>query len=262
METKKELKNLIAWTKEYLEKNTKGPIKAIVGLSGGIDSAIIASICAKAVGKDAVLGVILPCESALEDAIDATELAQKIGIRVVDMDLEPAFRVMWDTYRNSIGWPGQISGILPSMNRMVKANLKSRLRMCSLYLVANHANALVVGTTNKSEAMIGYATKYGDGGVDIEPIFEYYKHEVYDLAKELGDVPIACINRAPSAGLWEEQTDAGEIGMDYNLIDHILECIEEGVSPNVEIDDFKKIINMINGNLHKDLHLPHYSRRG
>jgi len=256
-----EIADLAHWINSYL--HTAVPhsrYKAVIGLSGGIDSAVAAAICTVATGANHVLGVILPCESPLEDELDAIQIAGKLGIYYVQMDLEDTFRLWWDTYRHSVAWPEQKDKIFPPMNRLVKANAKSRLRMLTLYALANQVSGLVIGTTNKTEAAIGYATKYGDGGVDIEPLMDFYKTEIWEMAKVLG-VPQKIINRVPSAGLWDGQTDEDEIGISYKEIDNILKHLLDN-EPKIDLntENVAKVQWMIKASLHKNIHLPYYER--
>lgn len=233
----------------------------MIGLSGGIDSAVAAAICVQAIGPEHVVGVILPCDSGLEDAMDALRVAKRLNIQTVDADLENTFRTWWDAYRFSIAWPAQQEGAFPKMNKLVRANAKARLRMLTLYAVANQVGGLVIGTTNKTEAAIGYATKYGDGGVDIEPLMDFYKTEIWELAKIL-DIPPEIISRVPSAGLWDGQTDEEELGMKYKEIDEILMDINNESESCLEPGEpkYDKIVSMIAASKHKDLHLPYFKR--
>jgi NAD+ synthase len=136
-------------------------------------------------------------------------------------------------------------------------NLKSRIRMSILYYYANLAGYMVGGTGNKTEILLGYYTKYGDGGVDIEPIGDLYKSEVFRLAKMLG-IPAGIINKTPSAALWPGQTDEGELGMPYETIDRILALLLQGLDTNiirsmceVSAEEMDSLIDRIDSNLHK-----------
>lgn len=265
--TLKDLDGMIKWTKDYFE--TAGLKKAVVGLSGGIDSAVIASICCRALGKENVIGVTLPCQSQRIDEKLASKLADNLGIgynadrgkcQLIHMDLEDTFDKFWKDYRFAADEP-----FMPdTYNKLVPANIKVRLRMIMLYAVAGHTGGLVVGTTNKTEALLGYATKYGDGGVDIEPMMDFYKGEVYELAALLGDIPQEIIDRAPSAGLWDDQTDEDELGMTYANIDEYLEWRKDRDgdkrSHKIHTGVESKVETLITANKHKDLGLPYYHR--
>jgi len=179
----------------------------VIGLSGGVDSSVVAVLSKKAVGNN-VLGVIMPCHSNPSDMEHAKALAKKFGIKTQIVDLAPLYDMILKTF--------------PSGNNIAKANIKPRLRMLTLYYFANTNGYLVAGTGNKSEEMVGYFTKYGDGGVDILPIGDVLKKDVIALAQELG-IPQEIINKPPSAGLWDGQTDEKEMGITYEQLDSILE---------------------------------------
>lgn len=182
----------------------------VVGLSGGIDSSVCAALMKKAFAEDA-LGVILPISSSPNDQRDAQALAKAIAIPYILVDLTSEHTSLLN----------KVVAQLPDKSanqRLSDANLRARLRMSTIYTVANLNNYLVVGTDNAAEVYTGYFTKYGDGGVDILPIAALTKQEVYDWGKVLG-VPQSILDRAPSAGLWEGQTDEAEMGTTYKLID-------------------------------------------
>lgn len=138
-------------------------------------------------------------------------------------------------------------------NKIAQANIKPRLRMTMLYYMGHSfGNYLVAGTGNRSELAIGYFTKYGDGGVDFEPIGALYKAEVREIARFLG-IPDKIINKPPSAGLWEGQTDEDEIGLTYDLLDEIIYRIDHFLGfEGLNDKDVKKVINMIKSAEHKN----------
>ena len=254
---KEEVDSVIDWTKKYFSNFEIQ--KAIVGISGGIDSAVTAAICTKALGQQNVIGVLLPCDSAFTDTEDAITLSNSLNISSYMMSLESMYRKWWNEFRASIAIPGFKDGQLLDINKLIPANAKARLRMLTLYAVAGQANGLVAGTTNKTEALLGYATKYGDGGVDIEPIMDFYKTEIFEMAKIL-NIPCDIIDKPPSAGLWLGQTDEGELGMTYKEIDEYLIAEEKNFAQVIDPKKLNKIEKLINLNKHKDLGLPHYKR--
>ena len=140
---------------------------------------------------------------------------------------------------------------------MAVANLKARLRMVTLYYLANDRNYLVAGTGNRSEIMIGYFTKYGDGGVDLEPLGELYKWEVRRLARHVG-VPREVVERPPTAGLWPGQTDEAEIGLTYEQLDEALAAIERGATDGIEPAVLARVERMIERSAHKRQMPPTY----
>lgn len=205
--------HVVAWLQEQVKgSGTKG---ILVGLSGGIDSSVVAFLLKKAFPENS-LGVILPCKSQSRDAEDAYELAKAVGIKHFEINLS-------DAHQNLLkGIDEAFEGAVYENDQLTDANLRARLRMTTLYGVANKLGYLVAGTDNAAELLTGYFTKYGDGGVDILPIAHLTKGEVYEWAKHLG-VPASIIERPPSAGLWEGQTDEIEMGTTYNMIDAYLE---------------------------------------
>lgn len=213
---------------------------AVVGLSGGIDSALVSGLCARALGPENVLGIIMPAHSMQQDAQDAELTANAWGIEYRTIDLSD----MYDRFQ----------ALLPDGNQLANANLKPRLRMITLYHHANTLNRMVVGTGNRSELMVGYFTKYGDAGVDLLPIASLYKHQVRELAREIG-VPQPVIDRPPSAGLWEGQTDEAEMGVSYADLDRILEAMDRGQEIDVHPDLWERVEHMVRGSEHKR-HLP------
>lgn len=190
-----------------------------VGLSGGIDSAVVIALAAIAVPGQ-VVGVMMPCHSDPQDEADGRLAADHFGVPAIRIDLVPAYDRLIADLGAAIGQlPRDQRPVVATDETDVKArlplaNVKPRLRMTSLYFVANSLNYLVAGTGNRSELAIGYFTKYGDGGVDMLPIGRLLKSEVRTLARELG-VPAPIIEKPPSAGLWIGQTDEQEMGFTY-----------------------------------------------
>jgi NAD+ synthase len=216
---------------------------AVLGLSGGIDSAVVSGLCARALGKDNVLGMVMPIHSNPLDTQLGEDTARAWGIEHRVMDLAS----IYDAF----------IALLPPGSQMADANLKPRLRMITLYHHANTLNRMVVGTGNRSELMVGYFTKYGDAGVDLLPIAGLYKHQVRDLAREIG-VPQAIIDRPPSAGLWEGQTDEQEMGFSYAELDGILASIARGETPSGNQEVIDRVQRMYRGSEHKRQLPPRY----
>ncbi|MDI3279937.1 MAG: NAD(+) synthase [Bacillota bacterium] len=210
METKAAVEGLVKWIQERVRE--AGARGIVVGLSGGIDSAVTAALAARACPGE-TLGVIMPCHSDPQDAEDARLVARHLQLPTAVVDLTPVY----DALVTALGEnPGQAAP-----RDLARANLKPRLRMATLYFFANRRNYLVAGTGNRSELTVGYFTKYGDGGVDILPLGGLVKQQVRLLAYYL-DIPREIIARRPSAGLWEGQTDEGEMGLTYEELDHFL----------------------------------------
>ena len=197
----------------------------VFGVSGGIDSAVVARLCQLAFPQR-VLGVTLPCYSHPQDEEDARLLATTFSIPLVRVDIGPAFDALTESLETALkGLPRQVASV-DIKQQLPEANVKPRLRMASLYFVANSVNYLVAGTGNRSEITLGYYTKYGDGGVDVLPIGGLLKSEVRQLARDLG-VPDRIITKPPTAGLWMGQTDEAEMGFTYDLLERYL---SEGAS--------------------------------
>ncbi|MDP2044214.1 MAG: NAD+ synthase, partial [Candidatus Omnitrophota bacterium] len=197
---------IISWIKQKVKDS--GAKGIVMGLSGGVDSAVVAALCKKAVGRNNLLVLFMPCNSNAQDLKDAKLVARSLGLKSKLVDLS-------SVYNNFLK-------VLPAAGGLARGNLKPRLRMSTLYYFANKLNYLVCGTGNKSELMVGYFTKYGDGGVDILPIADLFKRQVRRLAQELS-IPQGIITKPPTAGLWHGQTDEGEMGITYNELDDILD---------------------------------------
>ena len=215
-------------------------------MSGGIDSTLSAYLSCQAVGKDKVFGITLPSATTpAEDRIHGIEVAERLGMKYREIEIDPIL----NEYLSATQLPEDALSI---------GNLKARIRMSIIYYFANQKNCLVCGTGNKSEILIGYFTKHGDGACDMEPIGDLYKTEVFKLSEFL-DIQKEIIDKPPRAGLWDDQTDEAEIGMSYDLLDEILYLYTEKGTENTEIarkldisvDDVNMIINKIIGSEHK-----------
>lgn len=226
------------------ESNSKG---IVVGLSGGLDSSLVAYLCTEAIGNEKILGLVLPSKTtSAEDVDDALKVAKTLGIKYRLMSIDFLIE--------------SFPQICPqcSKSSLANANLKARIRMMILYYHSNAMNCLVTGTGNRTELLVGYFTKYGDGGVDILPIGALYKTEVLKIAKYL-EIPANIIKKAPTAGLWAGQTDEEELGIKYKLLDKILylmvdeERNTEEVSERLKIshDEVLRVKEMIKKSEHK-----------
>ncbi len=200
---------LAQWLGEKVEESkTQG---AMVNNSGGVDSAVVIALCARA-GIPTVT-LVQPCQSKEEDVRHARLVAERFEVRCLELELDKVFL----EYRQLLGDAfAEVSD--GEEDGTAVANLKPRLRMISLYYFANRLNYLAIGTGNLSELTVGYFTKYGDGGADILPLGNLAKREVYALARFLG-VPQPIIDKPPSAGLWPGQTDEKELGLTYDQLD-------------------------------------------
>jgi NAD+ synthase len=215
---------LVAWIRERV--TAAGCRGVVLGLSGGLDSSVLAALCRRAMPQD-TLGLIMPCHSRDEDEAHALEVAGKFAIPATKITLDAPFDALLQTL------PGyQVDN---ETGQLARANLKTRLRMLTLYYVANQLKYLVAGSSNRSEISIGYFTKYGDGGVDVMPLGSLVKAQVRELARFLG-IPGAIIDKPPSAGLWAGQTDEDEIGLSYEALDRYLidGCATDEVRSRIE----------------------------
>ncbi|MFW9997441.1 MAG: NAD+ synthase [Candidatus Odinarchaeota archaeon] len=228
------------------ESRTRG---VVIGLSGGIDSSVVGKLSVDAVGKENVLGIYLPDgrtdpvnENHVKELVDflGCEFASIPIQGIVDASLEAAGET-----------PGK------SLSRLTIGNLKARIRMNLWYLHANERNYLSAGGGNKTEIMTGYATKYGDSAVDILPIGDLYKTQIRVLAKYLA-IPETIIEKPPTAGLWDGQTDEEELGITYELLDRILVRIEYfqddeeiQAATGASIEEIARIRSLIRKSEHK-----------
>ena len=203
-------RKLTSWIREQVKAaDVKG---VVVGMSGGLDSSVVAVLCKRALPQN-TLGVLLPCYSSESDLSHAHLVAQKFDIATTTVTLDPIF----DAVKKAL--PSE--GFDAETEKLAEANLKPRLRMLTLYYLANRLCYLVAGSGNRSELEVGYFTKYGDGGVDILPLGNLLKSQVQELARYLG-IPEELINKPPSAGLWPGQTDEAELGITYEELDRYL----------------------------------------
>jgi NAD+ synthase len=224
---------LAEWLRQRV--TASGARGIVVGLSGGVDSAVVVRLSQLAV-QDQVLGVLLPCHSDPQDETDAKLVADHFNLAILRIDLAPAYDRLVADLKSAMSRlsgaqiPASTSETTDIRARVPLANIKPRLRMSSLYYIANAMNYLVAGTGNRSELTIGYFTKYGDGGVDLLPIGHLLKSEVRALARAL-DVPGSIIDKPPSAGLWLGQTDEEEMGFTYADLESYLTDGPEAVAP-------------------------------
>lgn len=206
-----EAENAINWIKEYVNKT--GAKGVVVGNSGGKDSATVIAMATKALGKENILTVAMPCNSIKEDLEDAQLVSKKFEVELITVDLTESYNNLENTINNVLN--GQ------ELNKESKINIKPRMRMTTLYAIAQSKGYLVIGTGNLCERMVGYTTKWGDSASDFNPIANFTVEEVLEIGKYLG-VPDKIINKSPSDGLGG-QTDEEKMGVLYKQIAEFIE---------------------------------------
>ena len=214
-------KILVDFVREEVHKT--GFKKVLLGLSGGIDSGIVAYIAAKALGPENVMGIMMPYKQSSKESVEHAKLViEDLGIESMFVEITP----MVDAYFN----------LFPDMDSMRKGNKMARERMTILYDFSAKNNALVLGTSNKTELLLGYSTQWGDSASAINPIGDLYKTQVWALSEHMG-VPKELINKKPSADLWEGQSDEAELGFSYAQADSILYDMIDERKTNEELLD-------------------------
>ena len=219
---------LIAWIRDFFEKNGKG-CKAVVGISGGKDSSVAAAICAEALGKENVIGVLMPC--GVQSDIDAAHmLVSHLDIRHYVVNIGESVKALKEAV------PGELEP-----TRQASVNLPPRIRMSTLYYVSQCVNGRVVNTCNLSEDYVGYSTRYGDSVGDFSPLSHLTVTEVRELGKILG-LPDELVYKAPSDGL-TGKTDEDNLGFTYETLDRY---IRTGVCEDPETKERIDRLNRLN----------------
>ena len=237
MELKKYLDVIEEFLRNYLKDNHQDCY--VLGISGGVDSSLVAALAKRAVGKDKLYCYALPIDSLVDDENDAVRLAKHLDVNYEIVDLTDAYHELVKKYEDT--------GI--SLDLSTKGNLKARMRMATLYAFAQNKHGLVLGTDNKDERYTGYFTKFGDGGVDLLPIAHLLKREVVEACLLLG-IPSDLANRTPSAGLFQGQTDESEMGITYKDLDDYL------LGKEVSEEAKKRIERLHNISRHKREEIP------
>jgi len=202
---------IVAFIRERLESS--GCTQLVLGLSGGVDSALVAALCATAVGAERVHALLLPYQTSNPDSeADAMKVVRLLNLPYERFDITPVVRPLLER--------------CPNMDSRRLGNIMARSRMIVLFDESAALNALVVGTSNRTETLLGYFTMHGDGAAAFKPIAHLYKAQVRDLSRCVG-IHEEIIAKAPSADLWEGQTDEGELGFTYDEADQVLYLLTE-----------------------------------
>jgi len=207
LDLNKEKVRIIDFIRNYLSNAERD--RLVVGLSGGVDSAVSTALAVEAIGSSNVTALIMPYETSNSESVaDASDLAKQLGIDYQIIDITPVTKAYFENYA-------------PEADHLRIGNWLARIRMCVLYDFSAKLQALVLGTSNRTEFMIGYFTQFGDSACAFEPIGHLYKTEVWKLAKIL-HIPEKIINKTPTADLWPGQSDEQEIGISYPVLDEIV----------------------------------------
>ncbi|MDO4521904.1 MAG: NAD(+) synthase [Eubacteriales bacterium] len=247
----KTVENVVQWIREYFESSMPNAC-AVLGISGGKDSSVAAALCAKALGKDRVVGITMP-DGIQPDIDDSHALIRHLGIRTLEVNIGKITSAFSETFSELPEFEtvcGQ-----KSLSKPARINYPPRIRMSVLYAVAQSlpAGGLVVNTCNRSEDYVGYSTKFGDAAGDFSPMAAFTVHEVLQLGEALG-LPQQLVHKAPSDGL-SGMTDEEKLGFTYAELDHYLDT---GVCGNSEAKE--KIDRLHRMNLHKLQPMPHYEK--
>jgi NAD+ synthase len=225
--------NRIEAIREFLKEKI-GSKYAVLGVSSGIDSSLVLTLLATSIDQDKIKAIFMPDRYTKQEDYDHIKmLSESTGVEIIEVNIENIFQ----SYRK----------ILNSTDKKIEGNVRSRIRANILYYHANLLGGLVIGTTNKTEYLLGYYTKYGDGACDIEPIEGLYKTDVWDIASIL-KIPQSIIDKRPSAGLWEGQYDEEELKMNYREIDRALADIFDYSNFKA---DYVKLMELYLRSMHK-----------
>lgn len=207
---------LVKWIADWFEQNGKDK-RAVLGISGGKDSTIVAALCARAIGKERVLGVLMP-NGEQKDISDSIRVCEALGIPNVTVNIKGAYDAIGNAAIDALG------DMVVELSEQTLINLAPRLRMTTLYAVSQTVGGRVINTSNKSEFMTGYFTLYGDSAGDMKPLINLLKNEVVAIGLTMDEIPRDLVEKAPSDGL-TGKTDEDKIGFSYDALDNYLRCI-------------------------------------
>lgn len=235
---------LVKWIADWFERNGKDK-RAVLGISGGKDSTIVAALCTRALGTDRVLGVLMP-NGEQKDIDDSINVCKSLGIQYITVNIEQTYKTLANYVEDAIML--KVKDI-KGLSEQTKINLAPRLRMTTLYAVSQTVGGRVINTSNKSEAMTGYFTRWGDECGDMKPLINLLKSEVVAIGLTMPEIPRELVEKAPSDGL-TGKTDEDKIGFTYDALDRYL----RGCGNDGDID--KKIEDRIFSTLFKRIPIP------
>ncbi len=246
IDTEKTTAKLVDFIREEVERS--GLNGALVSVSGGIDSAVALALTVRALGPERVRALTLPERDITpdRDIADVMSLVRSLDVTCDTVEITPVMSLM-----------REILPLYDPEDLVCFGNVKARVRMVLSYHYSNSLGYMVIGTSNRTEWLTGYFTKYGDGGVDLMPLADLYKNQIRQLAIHL-DIPENIVEKAPSGGLWPGQTDEGELGIDYDTLDLILSGMDEEMSEEeitealkVDLTTVQGVFRRVKANEHK-----------
>jgi NAD+ synthase len=235
----------VQWIKEWFDKNGSG-CNAVIGISGGKDSSVVAALCVEALGKDRVIGVLMP-SGKQPDIEDSIELVEHLGIPFTQVNILDGYNGIIKNIDNMYiqQLDGSRRGSFINISEQTKINLPPRIRMATLYAISQSVNGRVVGTDNASEAYIGYSTRWGDNVADLMPILNFTSDEVVAIGDALG-LPYELTHKTPSDGLCGK-TDEDNFGFTYEALNKYIRtgaCEDETVKEKIDYLHHKNIFKM------------------
>lgn len=227
--------NLVAWLKTWFDENGKD-CKAVIGISGGKDSTVVAGLCVRALGKERVVGVLMP-NGDQKDIRDSYRVCEALDIEHIVVNIGATYNTIADEIETALN----MKNIAPILSEQTLINLAPRLRMTTLYGVSQTVKGRVVNTSNLSEAIVGYFTRWGDECGDVKPLVNLTKSEVVAIGKTMTEIPLDLIEKTPSDGL-SGKSDEEKIGFTYENLDKYLRNQKEDIPQ----DDLNKIVDRMN----------------